>query len=90
VAHCPTVFSWRGISLHTFGGYLRRGINMGIGTDTYPHNFLEEMRSVGAIARVIGETVADVETRDVFNAATLGGARALGRSDLGHIEVGAR
>lgn len=90
VAHCPTVFARRGIALHTFGGYLRHGVNMGIGTDTYPHNFLEEMRSVGYYARVIGETVADLETRDVFNAATLGGARALGRDDLGRIEAGAR
>ena len=90
VAHCPTVFARRGIALHTFGGYLRQGINMGIGTDTYPHHFLEEMRSVGYYARIIGETVADLETRDVFNAATLGGARALGRDDIGRIEPGAR
>ncbi|MEM7405497.1 MAG: amidohydrolase family protein [Pseudomonadota bacterium] len=90
VAHCPTVFARRGIALHTFGRYLRHGINMGIGTDTYPHNFLEEMRSVGYYARIIGETVADLETRDVFNAATLGGARALGRADLGRVEAGAR
>ena len=51
----------RGIALHTFGGYLRQGINMGIGTDTYPHHFLEEMRSVSYYARIIGETVADLE-----------------------------
>src|SRR5688500_17920150 len=40
VAHCPTVFVRRGITLRTFGAYLRAGVNVGIGTDTYPHDFL--------------------------------------------------
>ncbi|MBY0363913.1 MAG: amidohydrolase family protein, partial [Phreatobacter sp.] len=42
VAHCPTVFQRRGIALQTFGEYVRRGVNMAIGTDTYPHNMIEE------------------------------------------------
>ena len=41
-------------------------------------------------ARVIGESVADLDARDIFNAATVGGARALGRDDIGRLEVGAR
>ena len=88
VAHCPTVFARRGITLRTFGGYLRAGVNMGIGTDTYPHNFLEEMRCVAMYARVIGESVDDLNTSDVFNAATLGGARALRQPDIGGIAPG--
>lgn len=90
VAHCPTVFGRRGIALRTFGDYLRAGVNLGIGTDTYPHNFLDEVRSALNFARVIGESVADVKTSDVFNAGTVGGATALGRRDLGRISVGAR
>ena len=73
VAHCPTVFLRRGIALRTFGDYIRAGVNMGIGTDTYPHNYLEEMRSVATTARIIAETVDDLETSDVFNSATVGG-----------------
>ncbi len=49
---------------------------MGIGTDTYPHNFVDEMRSAANHARAIVGTVDDLETFDVFNAATLGGAKA--------------
>ena len=90
VAHCPTVFMRRGIALQTFGGYIRHGINMGIGTDTYPHNYLEEMRNVGTVARAVAETVDDLNTSDIFNAATVGGARAIRRDDLGRIEVGAK
>ena len=48
------------------------------------------MRSAGYYARAIGETVDDLETRDLFNAATVGGARALARDDLGRIAPGAR
>ena len=40
VAHCPTVFARRGIAMRDFGRYLRAGVNMGVGTDTYPHNML--------------------------------------------------
>lgn len=90
VAHCPTVFMRRGIALNTFGTYVRHGINMGLGTDTYPHNFLEEMRTAFTVARAVAGTVADTTTRDVFNAATIGGARALLRDDIGRIAVGAK
>ena len=90
VAHCPTVFMRRGISLRTLGAYLRRGINVGIGTDTYPHHLLDEMRSALYCARVAGESVADLTTEDVFNAATIGSARALGRDDIGRLAPGCR
>ena len=90
VAHCPTVFMRRGIAMNTFGAYARKGVNLGIGTDTYPHNFLEEMRSAFTISRAVAGTVEDVTTLDVFNAATLGGARALLRDDIGRLRVGAK
>ena len=76
--------------MNTFGAYARQGINLGIGTDTYPHNFLEEMRSAFTISRAVAGTVDDVTTLDVFNAATLGGARALLREDIGRLKVGAK
>ena len=64
--------------------------NIGIGTDTYPHNFIEEMRSAAYFARVVAGSVDDLTTRDVFDAATVGGARALGRGDLGRLAPGCR
>ena len=90
VAHCPTVFSRRGIALNTLGSYLRAGVNVGIGTDTYPHNMLDEMRTAANAARLVGQTVADVTFRDVFHAATIGGANALGRDDIGRLAPGSR
>jgi cytosine/adenosine deaminase-related metal-dependent hydrolase len=90
VAHCPTVFSRRGVTLRDLGSYLAAGVNMGIGTDTYPHNMLEEMRAAGVLARVVAGTPRNVTTTQIFEAATLGGARALGRDDIGRIAVGAQ
>ncbi len=90
VAHCPTVFARRGFTLRTFGEYRRRGINLGIGTDTYPHNFLEELRNVLYFARITAGSLTDLKTAEVFEAATVGGARALRRDDIGRLAPGAK
>ncbi len=89
VAHCPTVFAKRGINLRTFGDYRRAGINLGIGTDTYPHNFIEEMRNAIYVARAAAGRLDDVFASDVFEAATIGGAKALRRDDIGRLAPGA-
>jgi cytosine/adenosine deaminase-related metal-dependent hydrolase len=88
VAHCPTVFSRRGITLQDFGTYSAAGINIGIGTDTFPHNFIEEMRTAAIAARISRGDAHAVRTTDIFNAATIGGATALARDDIGRIAPG--
>lgn len=90
VAHCPTVFARRGIAMKDLGRYIRQGVNIGLGTDTYPHNFLDEMRLAAYIARTQADNPRTLTTTDLFNAATVGGARALGRDDIGRLAVGAR
>ena len=90
VAHCPTVFQRRGIAMQSFGSYVRRGVNLGIGTDTFPHNMIEELRAAGIGSRMVSEDVWDLRMADVFNAATLGGARILMRDDIGRLAEGAR
>lgn len=40
VAHCPLVFSRRGLTLESFQRYLDAGINLAIGTDTYPQDIV--------------------------------------------------
>jgi cytosine/adenosine deaminase-related metal-dependent hydrolase len=88
VAHCPTVFTRRGITLQDFGAYQRAGVNLGIGTDTFPHNFLEEMRTAAYNARITAGDTHTLRTTDIFNAATIGGAKALGRDDIGRLAPG--
>jgi cytosine/adenosine deaminase-related metal-dependent hydrolase len=90
VAHCPTPFARYGHTLEDFGKYRRAGINVGIGTDTVPQNLLEEMRWATVLARIAAEDIRSTEMADVFHAATVGGARALLRDDIGRIAPGAK
>jgi 5-methylthioadenosine/S-adenosylhomocysteine deaminase len=90
VAHCPTVFARRGITLKHFGRYKRAGVNMGLGTDTYPHNMLDEMRLVAYLARTQANDPRSMTTTELFDAATVGGAKALGREDIGRLAAGCR
>ena len=90
VAHCPTVFGRTGMTLESFGDYVRAGVNLGIGTDSFPYNMLEELRHVGVYARITTGNVHDLTSADVFNAATLGGAQALLRDDIGRLVVNAK
>jgi cytosine/adenosine deaminase-related metal-dependent hydrolase len=90
VAHCPTVFVRRGIALSFLGRYLRAGINVGIGTDTFPHNMLDEMRLACYVARLQAGHFRAASTEEVFNAATVNGAKMLGREDIGRIAVGGK
>jgi cytosine/adenosine deaminase-related metal-dependent hydrolase len=88
VAHCPTPFVRYGQVLENFGDYLRAGVNMGIGTDTTPHNMLEEMRKAAVLARVAARDINAVSTADMLHAATVGGANAVLRQDLGRLAPG--
>jgi cytosine/adenosine deaminase-related metal-dependent hydrolase len=73
-----------------FRRYKRAGVNMGLGTDTYPHNMLDEMRLVAYLARTQADDPRSMTTTELFDAATTGGARALGREDIGHLAAGCR
>jgi len=90
VAHAPTPFARYGQTLEHLGRYLRRGITVGLGTDVSPHNLLEEMRWAAVLGRIAARDITAVSTADVFHAATIGGADALGRQDLGRLSPGAK
>jgi cytosine/adenosine deaminase-related metal-dependent hydrolase len=90
VAHCPTVFARRGIALHWLGRYVEAGIPLGIGTDTFPLNMIDELRMACYAARIVHGDFRAASTAQVFSAATLGGARLLGRDDLGRLAPGAK
>lgn len=89
VAHCPSPFARYGAALGTLAGYQSRGINVGLGTDVAPHNLIEEMRVAILAGRVAARDIRAAGPMAAFNAATLGGAKALGRDDLGRIARGA-
>ncbi|MSO76646.1 MAG: N-ethylammeline chlorohydrolase [Alphaproteobacteria bacterium] len=90
VAHCPMPFALYGETLNHFGGYVARGVNLGMGTDMAPHNLLEEMRLALLLGRVASHDVYSVQARTLLDAATIAGSRALGRDDLGRLAPGAK
>jgi cytosine/adenosine deaminase-related metal-dependent hydrolase len=88
VAHCPTPFARYGHVLESFGAYLRAGVVMGVGTDCAPHNLIEDMRKATVLAHVAARDITNVSATDLFHAATVGGATALMRDDIGRIAPG--
>ncbi len=90
VAHCPLVFARRGNALESFAKYRRAGINVGLGTDTYPRDLISEMRWASNLCKIVERDFTVATAADVFSAATLGGARALRRDDLGRLAPGAK
>ena len=88
VAHCPTPFVRYGQLLEDFGRYKKANIRLGIGTDTIPHNMLEEMRWAAILGRVAAEDMFSITTEDIFEAATVKGASALLRNDIGKLAAG--
>lgn len=88
--HCPVVFARDGEALDSFGRYRARGINFALGTDTWPADLLDNMRQGLNIARIKAGGSQGTSALDFYNAATLGGAKALGRDDLGRLAPGAK
>ncbi|MGH7830015.1 MAG: amidohydrolase family protein, partial [Candidatus Binatia bacterium] len=90
VAHSPLKYLKLGITMESFDRYRKAGINVALGTDTFPKDMISEMRYAALACRVAEKSFIAGHPRDVFNAATLGGAQLLGRNDLGRLEKGAK
>jgi cytosine/adenosine deaminase-related metal-dependent hydrolase len=90
LVHCPLVMLRQGNTMESFARLTRRGINIALGTDTFPPDLLENMRAGIMTCRLVDGDAAACSAADFYRAATLGGARALGRSDLGRLAPGAK
>jgi 5-methylthioadenosine/S-adenosylhomocysteine deaminase len=90
VGHCPYKYAKMAMTLQSFQRYLEAGVNLAIGTDTYPMDIVAELRWASMLAKITDANYQAGLPRDVFNAATLGGCRFLGRTDLGRLAPGAK
>lgn len=90
VVHCPLVSARHGGALDSFDRYRRLGINIALGTDTFPPDMIRVMDYGSNIGKIVVGDQASSTAADFFRAATLGGARALGRDDLGRLAPGAK
>jgi 5-methylthioadenosine/S-adenosylhomocysteine deaminase len=90
VAHCPLVFARRGNALQSFHRYRAAGVNVGLGTDTYPRDMISEMRWAALLCKIMEHDFAVATAGEILSAATLAGARALRREDIGRLAPGAK
>lgn len=90
VGHCPNAYARRGLTMISFDRYRDAGVNVGLGTDTYPRDIIAELGWASTTNKLVEGNVSAAPASAVFNAATLSGARALGRDDLGRLAPGAK
>jgi len=90
VIHCPYVIARYSEALNSFDRYKRAGINLCMGTDTFPPDMIRNMAYGSNICKIIEGRKEAGAAADLFRAATLGGAKALGRDDLGKLTPGAK
>jgi len=90
IAHAPWVFCRDGMAMDSFHKYQNAGINLTLGTDTCPQNMIQSMRLASIFSKSVEANPWATTGADVYNAATLGGAKALGRDDLGRLSGGAK
>lgn len=102
VAHCPSSNMRLASGIAPVREYMQLGVKVGLGVDGSASNdsshMLEEVRHAMLVARVRagleGASLSDsgaspiMTARQALELATLGGARVLGRKDIGSLEVG--
>jgi len=90
VDYAPWVFGRRGIIMHSFARLVEAGVNVSLGTDSFPQDMMEVMRWAAIFSKIAERDPWKGTAGQVFTAATLGGAKALGRDDLGRLAPGAK
>jgi cytosine/adenosine deaminase-related metal-dependent hydrolase len=88
IVHCPLVFARSGGALNSFTRYREAGVRIGLGTDTWPADFPLNMQ-IGMMVTRIRDGGPKVTAAGYYHAATIGGADALNRPDLGRLMPGA-
>ncbi|MCX2750461.1 chlorohydrolase family protein [Arthrobacter sp. MI7-26] len=90
VVHCPLTSLRRGKVLESFGAYLDAGVNICLGTDSFPPDLIRGMDVGVHLAKYVDGRADAAPVERYVEAATLGGAKALRREDLGRLEAGAQ
>ncbi|HEX6064189.1 MAG TPA: chlorohydrolase family protein [Longimicrobiales bacterium] len=85
VSHCPINIVRRARTLDNWKKYEDAGVNMTIGSDTYPRDMVMNMRTASYMGKLMSHSYFAASAGDVFRAATLGGAISVGRDDLGRL-----
>ncbi|WP_415854993.1 chlorohydrolase family protein [Sinomonas sp. G460-2] len=90
IVHCPLTSLHYGMVLRSFDRYRDAGVGIALGTDSFPPDLIRGMDVGSSLAKVVTGRLDAGSIPDYFRAATLGGASALGRTDLGRLAPGAQ
>lgn len=90
IGHLPWAKARQATPLNSFHKYRAAGINVALGTDTFPFDMVSEMRFASILCKVVEGKPGTGTSPEIFHAATVGGADALGRPDLGRLAPGCR
>lgn len=90
IVHCPLVSGRHGGTINHFTRYREMGLKIGLGTDTAPADMVANMQAGMILTRVMAGGPAACRSEDYYTAATVGGADALKRPDVGRLTPGAR
>jgi len=90
IVHCPIVSARHGAVIESFRRYRGTGLRLGLGTDTWPPDMIANMQAGMMLGRVVDGSAEAVRSEEYYDAATIGGADALERPDLGRLQPGAK
>lgn len=90
VVHCPLVNIRHGGALRSFRKLRDMGIRVAMGTDTAPPDMVLNMAVGMMMCRMAEGDIAACASSEFFDAATIYGAAALGRSDIGVLRAGGK
>lgn len=88
VVFCPMAVARYAVVLESFDRYLSHGVAMAMGTDTAPPDMVRAMDTGMVLTKSVERVRSKGSAADLYRAATLGGATALGRGDLGRLAPG--
>ena len=89
LVHCPLVMARHGQMLSSFAALSARGVRIGLGTDTFPADMVLNMQLGVVLSRISAGNMDATSAAALYRCATVGGADALGRRDLGRLCAGA-
>lgn len=90
VVFCPMAVARYGVVLESFDRYLAHGVAMAMGTDTAPPDMVRAMDTGTVLTKAVERAKSAGSAAELYRAATIGGAAALGRDDLGRLSPGAQ
>ncbi|WP_235214496.1 chlorohydrolase family protein [Rhodococcus opacus] len=89
IVHCPMTSIRYGAVLESYDSYRTAGVHIALGTDSFPPDLVRGIDYGTNLAKRADGSLAAGATADYIRSATIGGARALGRPDLGRLQPGA-